>query len=163
MAAIHFYRVDEEVRRSRMKPDSAPGPSVDFDGTWHNQHGSKMELKVSKAGAVTGLYATGVGAPGKEEWFDLVGWASEDQIAFTVNFGKYGSLTAWVGQQTQDASGDARIVTFWHLTKNVEDVEEPKKLWATVLTGSDVFTRTAPSAEMVARLLRRPSHPVVTK
>jgi hypothetical protein len=138
-----------------------PRPSVDFDGTWFNQHGSKMELQVDDdTGAVNGRYTTAVGAPGKEEWFLLVGFASEDQISFTVNFGKYGSLTSWVGQQTLDSAKNARIITFWHLTKNVSDQEEPKKMWATVLTGSDVFTRNAPLSAAVAALLMRPSHPV---
>ena len=137
-----------------------PKPSVDFDGTWYNQHDSKMELRVDKTGSVAGRYATGVGAPKKEEWFPLLGFASGDQLSFTVNFGKYGSLTAWVGQQTTDADNNARIVTFWHLTQNIPDIEEPKKLWATVQTGSDIFTRNAPSSKNVAVLFARPSHPV---
>ena len=55
-----------------------------------------MTIKVT-GGKVTGKYRTGVGAPGPTEEFDLVGFASSDQIAFTVNFGKYGSLASWVG------------------------------------------------------------------
>lgn len=143
-----------------MSNGAQPGPSVDFDGDWYNQHGSKMELHVRPDGQVAGRYATAVGAPGPQEWFALVGFASEDQIAFAVNFGQYGSLTAWVGQQTEDDQGNANIVTFWHLTKNIKDNDEPGKLWSTVLTGSDIFKRERPTPEMVRRRTARPSHPV---
>jgi hypothetical protein len=145
------------------EPEPRQSPDVDFDGTWFNQHGSKMELKVSKAGEVSGRYTTAVGAPGPDEWFGLTGWAADDQIAFAVNFGKYGSLTAWAGQQTSDSEGNAQLVTFWHLTKNVADAEEPKKMWASVLAGSDVFTRTAPDSTAIRRVFTRPSHPIAAK
>jgi hypothetical protein len=129
------------VLESFLAPAAAPAavPQVDFNGKWNNQHGSEMTLHVQQ-GRVSGKYRTGVGAPGPTEEFDLAGFCSGDLIAFTVNFGKYGSLTAWVGQVAGEPP-DERIQTLWHLAKNVEDPNEPKQLWAGVLTGADIFAR----------------------
>lgn len=145
------------------KGTTAPTVSVDFDGTWYNQHGSKMELNVTAPGIVSGRYSTKVGAPGDDDWFQLTGLASGDQIAFCVNFEGYGSLTAWVGQQIQDASQNAQLVTLWHLTKNVQDPDEPAQLWATVLTGSDIFMRNAPVRGDKRAARQMPSHPLASR
>ena len=71
-------------------------PNVNIDGTWKNELTSHMTIKVTGE-QVTGKYRTGVGAPGPTEEFDFVGFASGDQISFTVTLGKYGSLTSWGG------------------------------------------------------------------
>lgn len=118
----------------------APVPSVDFSGKWRNDLRSEMDLKVDPAGSVTGKYRTGVGNPTPSEEFDLVGFASGDLLTFTVNFGEYGSLTSWAGQHTV-VSGAEQVKTMWILARNVEDAEEPAKLWGAVLTGSDTFRR----------------------
>ena len=136
-------------------------PLFDFDGRWYNQHASHMDIQVDKNGGVSGSYSTAVGAPGQEEEFQLVGFAAEDQISFTVNFGKYASLTAWAGQATEDADKNAVILTFWHLTKNIPDPAEPKNQWATVLTGSDVFKRSVPKTRPLA--LMAPSSPRIVR
>ena len=125
--------------RSFLSPVPADGEPVDFAGVWKNQHGSEMTLKVNN-GAVTGEYRTGVGQPPPVEKFPLVGFAAGDLLAFTVNFGKYGSLTAWAGQHTLE-SGREVIHTMWHLAKNEEDPDEPAKLWGCVLAGADRFIR----------------------
>lgn len=117
-----------------------PRPQVDFNGSWKNELGSSMSLTVDADGSVTGQYRTAVGAPGNEEEFPLLGFASGDLLSFTVNFGKYGSLTSWVGQHT-DASGIETIRTLWHLAREVANAEEPEKLWGAVLAGADNFTR----------------------
>ncbi len=119
------------------KTDSTSCPN--FEGTWKNQLSSDMTLTVVD-GKVTGKYRTGVGAPTPAEEFELVGFTTCDQISFTVNFGKYGSLTSWVGQHTTDG-GKEVIKTMWLLSENVPDSEEPKKLWGSVLTGADNFVR----------------------
>jgi hypothetical protein len=122
-------------------PIDTPKPAVNFNGVWVNELGSKMDLSVAAEGKVTGIYQTAVGAPGKWEEFELVGFASGDLISFTVNFGKYGSLTSWCGQHTGDPQGGALIKTMWILAENVPDPQEPKNLWGAVLTGSNNFTR----------------------
>jgi hypothetical protein len=121
------------------RPASASTPSVNFDGTWKNELTSDMTVQIAGE-RVTGKYRTGVGEPGPTEEFDLVGFVSGDQISFTVNFGKYGSLASWVGQLTTEGGSEV-IKTIWLLSKNVADQDEPKKLWGSVLTGYDNFVR----------------------
>jgi hypothetical protein len=117
-----------------------PSPSVNFNGKWRNDLHSEMDLSVDGAGAVTGVYRTGVGSPSPTEEFDLVGFASGDLLSFTVNFGKYGSLTSWAGQHTI-VGGAERIKTMWLLARNVEDANEPAAIWGAILTGADTFRR----------------------
>ncbi len=119
---------------------SAPTPSVNFNGKWRNDLKSEMDLTVDGAGAVAGVYRTGVGSPGATEEFFLAGFASGDLLSFSVNFGKYGSLTSWSGQHTTEG-GAERIKTMWLLARNVADADEPKEMWGAVLTGADVFRR----------------------
>lgn len=132
--------------------------SVDFSGIWHNQHNSEMKLTVANNGMVTGKYQTGVGSPKPSEEFDLIGFVSGDQIAYVVNFGKYGSLTAWVGQHTLVA-GAEKVRTLWQLTENIPDADEPAKLWSSVCSGCDTFSR-GPSKGAECEKKRAPSHPL---
>lgn len=114
---------------------------VDFNGLWRNELNSEMELVVNaKSGSVTGVYRTGVGTPKPTEDFSLVGFASGDLLSFTVNFGKYGSLTSWSGQSALVAGKDV-IKTMWLMAENVPDSDEPDKLWGAMLTGADNFRR----------------------
>lgn len=123
------------------KPESKAASSVNFNGRWINELGSTMVLSVSNTGAITGKYKTAVGSPTANEEFDVVGFASGDLITFSANFGRYGSLTSWAGQLTEDANGSAVIKTLWLLTENVPDAEEPDKLWGSILAGANNFTR----------------------
>ena len=110
-----------------------------FDGIWRNELNSEMEL-VATAGKISGKYRTGVGLPTPTEEFDLIGFYSDDLLSFTVNFGPYGSLTSWVGQHTH-AGGTEIIKTLWLLARNVQDPDEPTKMWGSILTGSNDFHR----------------------
>lgn len=125
----------------KTRPKKNPPPTVDFDGVWRNGLGSEMDLKVSSSGIIEGVYRTGVGQPDPAEEFPLVGFASNDILGFTVNFGKYGSMTSWVGQHTVDEEGNARIYTMWHLAKDIEDEAERDNLWSAVLAGANYFFR----------------------
>jgi hypothetical protein len=118
----------------------APTPTVNFNGKWCNELHSEMSLTVDARGNVVGKYKTGVGTPTPSEEFDLVGFASDDLLSFTVNFGTYGSLTSWSGQHTYE-SGAEVIKTMWLLARNVKDPDEPADLWGAVLTGYDNFQR----------------------
>ena len=123
-----------------MAIEPAPAPSVDFAGVWRNELGSEMELQLN-GNAVSGIYRTNVGSPKPTEEFSLVGLATGDLITFTVNFGKYGSLTAWAGQHTEHEAGVYEIRTLWHLAKNIENADEPEDLWSAVLAGANTFKR----------------------
>lgn len=125
---------------SNIKATGAPAPSVDFNGKWYNELKSEMDLTVNAHGNVSGKFRTGVGEPDPSEEFDLIGFASGDLLSFTVNFGRYGSLTSWVGQDTIEG-GTEVIKTMWLMTCNIKDPDEPANLWGSVLTGYDNFQR----------------------
>jgi hypothetical protein len=114
---------------------------VDVSGRWKNQYGSEMELRMGPGDRLTGTYHTAVGAPSPRQEFELVGFACGDLIAFTVDFGRFGSLTAWAGQHTR-TDGVERIHTLWHLAKKLPEAEESRALWAGVLAGADTFERS---------------------
>lgn len=121
----------------KLNPTSA---NINFSGKWKNELGSTMEINQDSSGLLIGLYSTAVGQPTNIEVFPLSGLASGDLIGFTVNFGKYGSLTSWTGQMTQDSTED-KIYMLWHMAVNVEDHEETKKIWGSVWTGYNNFIR----------------------
>ena len=114
---------------------------VNFNGRWINELGSTMVLSIASNGAVSGKYKTAVGSPTANEEFEIVGFVSGDLITFSANFGRYGSLTSWAGQLTEDANGSAVLKTLWLLTENVPDSQEPAKLWGSILAGANNFTR----------------------
>lgn len=128
----HFSTIKSSVE--------APSPTVNFNGKWRNDLKSEMDLTIDAAGSVKGTFTTGVGSPGPTQKFDLVGFASGDLLSFTVNFGKFGSLTSWAGQHTIEG-GVERVMTMWLLARNVKDSDEPADLWGAVLTGSNMFHR----------------------
>ncbi len=119
------------------------GAHVDFSGRWINELGSEMTLTIDK-GVVQGKYRTGVGEAPEEEAFDLCGFATDDLIVFCVNFGSYGSLTAWAGQHAVE-DGQEQIMTLWHMARNAVDGHDIKHLWSTMLTGADTFKRVGRS------------------
>ncbi len=115
-------------------------PTVNYNGSWVNELKSYMELRVA-GNNVEGTYHTNVGAPGGEEKFPIRGFANGDLISFVVNWEKYGSMTAWVGQHTtDDKGGNPKIETLWQLVKNIDEKSEAMNLWGDVMAGRDVFT-----------------------
>jgi hypothetical protein len=120
---------------------SSPIPSVDFTGSWKNQLNSTMQIEALTSGRIRGKYITAVGEHDDLEEFELTGIATGDLLSFIVDFGKYGSLTAWTGQLTVE-QGEEKIATLWHLAKNFNDKDEPDHLWSAIWTGADNFYRT---------------------
>lgn len=112
-----------------------------FTGSWQNDRGSQVTFIVDGM-HLSGAYQTNVGQPDKSEKFPLTGFVQGDQITFTVNFGRYGSMTSWTGQLTTDDVG-ANIRTLWHLTRDVPDAEEDADLWKSITAGASIF-RPAP-------------------
>jgi len=123
------------------KGDLVEVPVIPWTGTWENGLDSTMKLKVEN-GTVSGTYRTEVGAPGNFEEFEMIGTTTGDLISWTVNWGRYGSITSWVGQHTADAGGgNERIVALWQLVKNVAEGVEKENIWGSVLTGAGTFSR----------------------
>ena len=116
-------------------------PKINFSGKWKNKLGSEVEFSV-KGSKVTGKYRTAVGAPTPSEEFPLIGVVNGDIISFSVSWGKYGSVTSWVGQHTLDEKQKKEsIATMWLLVKNIDETNEPQSLWGAFLTGANSFER----------------------
>ena len=118
----------------------SPPPSLDFSGKWYNQRGSEMDLIVNGS-LITGTYKTKVGSPDDKDLFYLMGFVTGDLISFTVNFGKFGTLTAWSGQVAKEGDEPEMIHTTFVAAVNIADADEPDAIWGGVKAGSDFFRR----------------------
>jgi hypothetical protein len=111
----------------------------DFQGRWHNQKGSEMELEVRADGSIRGSFRSAVGAVRRDQSFPLVGQRSGDLIGFCVQFGEAG-VAAWTGQHTE-SGGLETIETLWHLAQDIPPERERDWLWSGVRSGADRFVR----------------------
>ncbi|WDD90204.1 avidin/streptavidin family protein (plasmid) [Burkholderia sp. FERM BP-3421] len=113
-------------------------------GAWGNQLGSTMNIQSVDpvTGAITGTYRSPSGTSGQQ--FPLVGWTNtapaqvgQDNatlVTFTVNWGNYGTITAWSGLcRTQNQV--STISALWHFAQSNAQFS-----WSHVQTGQDVFT-----------------------
>lgn len=128
---------------------------VDLAGTWHNQHGSELDLTVDGK-RITGRFRSGIGlAQGRTE-ADVVGFVSRNLVAFTADFGVHGSLTSWVGHLVME-DGVPRIHATWSMTVELPR-ETPVELWRGIWTGADTFDRGTATEQRSP--FKQPSHPV---
>jgi hypothetical protein len=126
--------------------EAGRAPSATLIGTWVNERGSQLVVDTVDAdGHFHGAFRSGVGNVDPSAAFRASGIANGDVVGFSVSFGGAGSVATWSGQLTRaDDEGGApedRLVTTWHLARDVADAEEAKGLWASTLTGHDVFRR----------------------
>ncbi|HEV7645488.1 MAG TPA: avidin/streptavidin family protein [Pyrinomonadaceae bacterium] len=133
-------------------------------GNWYNELGSQMQLNVSGSN-VWGTYYTAVGTASGQypltgqsdsnpsKFSQALGWAVAWNNAY---FGSSHSSTSWSGQY-QTVAGSEEIIAFWLLTTEVQQQDN----WEATQVGQDVFTRTQPSEEDIAkaRARRARSHP----
>lgn len=127
-------RHEHAVRVAASSEDKAP----DFSGHWVNQYKSTMDLVINESD-VTGSYTSASSASGGPVTGPLKGYIAGDRISFMVLWPK-GSITAWVGQMIDDQV-NPKIKTLWHLVTEVPDIDEPDRLWVSVLAGADDFHR----------------------
>lgn len=137
-------KVEDIMNTQKLKERWTSG--VAYAGTWHNQHNSEIELKVSSDGLISGIFRTG-GAGKHTEVFPLTGFVLQDVIAFSVNFAEHGSVTSWVGHIEQHARGEdaETIETLWHMAVAVGNNE--KLAWKSIVSGADRFHRGKARAE----------------
>ncbi len=113
---------------------------TDFTGTWINQVGSVLELRVAD-GIVTGRFESGVGDEGKTLWVDVSGRALGDLITFNTVYERYRTVVAWIGQHAND-DGTEMIKTLWIHATDVPDDHLQEWMWLSKRIGADVFRRT---------------------
>ncbi len=111
----------------------------DLEGRWVNELGSVLVIDtVANDGQIIGKYASSTGVDGKI--FPLQGWinASADHpteinVAFTVRWEGYGSLTSWTGYCLEDEDSSS-IKTIWNLVRSGKEFP-----WERILTNSSTF------------------------
>ena len=74
--------------------------------------------------------------------FHITGFAEGDAVAFTVDFGRRGSVASWSGHHLNDGDGE-RLVTLWHLARPVHDPHSESALSGAMMSGADEFIRIA--------------------
>lgn len=127
----------------------------DVSGTWYNQHGSRVTLRVAE-GALAGFFASSVGVQKRQE-VKVVGFHAGNLVSFLADFAAQGSLTAWVGHVTGHGEESAMELQ-WQMTVALPGKENPSELWRGIWTGSDVFRRQPP-AETAPRYMASHSFP----
>ena len=108
-------------------------------GQWVNELGSVFIIeKIEEDGKILGKYASSTGVDGKV--FPLSGWSNrsadhpdEVNIAFSVRWEGYGSITSWTGYCLEDESG-AQIKTVWNLVRSGKDFD-----WERIITNASTF------------------------
>lgn len=125
-----------------------------IDGKWYNELGSWMELDLDSDGrTLTGTYHSAVGNVVKE--YRLVGRLDGDPEASTgvgwvVSWqndeSNAHSVTTWSGQY-RVVDGQEFITTTWLLTEE----GTPDQDWESTLVGKDLFSRTQPTVDHIAR------------
>lgn len=109
-------------------------------GTWRNERGSELVITSVTGGLLRGTFQSAVGRVDSSARFDLVGVVRGDVVGFSVDFGPVGSVASWAGQ-VEERPGETRLVTQWHLVREVPDADEAQKLWSSTLSGADIFFR----------------------
>ena len=113
-------------------------------GTWVNQVKSTLTIKSvdPHTGKMSGDYISAEGTKGQT--YEVSGWVNNQlsgkkkdsvhPIAFSVNWGDYGSIASWSGYcYLKDEM--PTIQTVWHLTK-----ADSNYRWDHISTNSDIFT-----------------------
>jgi len=134
----------ERWRAWSVRGNEVEKPVVDFSGRWTNKLGAEITLKM-EGHALSGTYRVQVGTAGRIEDFPLVGFANGDIVSFVVDWGRYGTMMAWVGQHADEPGGGERLEAMWHMTRNIAENTEARALWGAFLSGSDSLIR-APNA-----------------
>lgn len=117
----------------------SPGYLVDLNGVWRDDQGSELELTIDGP-MVSGVYRAVLTGKHRPDTFPLVGFGKQDIVAFTVDFGRSGSLATWVGQYALRGSAEC-LRTAWLLFEEVIDPNDGAYLRGAVLTGTSEFQR----------------------
>ena len=146
MVALVAIAACTEEKTTSVAAEAARAPAAALVGTWSNDRGSQLVIDTVDAdGHFHGAFRSGVGNVDPSAAFRVSGIANGDVVGFSVAFGAAGSVATWSGQLTRakDEGGapEDRLVTTWHLARDVADADEAAQLWAATLTGSDVFRR----------------------
>lgn len=133
-------------------------PKFTIEGTWYNELGSEMILTLDKTDRrqINGTYETFVSSCAKGK-YPVTGRTDTDNdsaqnVGFVVSWenenGSCDSVTTWSGE-LQLIDDEEILTTFWLLTMETS----PNANWKSTLVGKDVFRRTRPNDEQIAKAL----------
>lgn len=119
-------------------------------GEWVNELGSTLNITSvdKKSGKLSGTYTSPSGTSGRS--VAMIGWMNDTAsaakitkesptlsrmvvVSFSVNWGKYGSVTSWSGV-CGVKEGVPTIKTIWNLARTVDSYD-----WDHIITNSDIF------------------------
>jgi hypothetical protein len=126
-------------------------------GTWHNQHGSELDLEISPEARISGKFRSATGLARGAGGCEVTGYVAGDLLVFCANFGQFDSLTAWAGHVTVEG-GEARLHMQWQLSVALPPRGSAEQLWKGVWAGSDLFRRGPATIEKAPSQM--PSHPI---
>jgi hypothetical protein len=110
-----------------------------MEGAWTNELGSALVIDlIQEDGTLIGHYASSTGVDGKI--FPLHGWINKNadnpnevNIAFSVRWKGYGSITSWTGYCLVQ-EGKPQIKTIWNLVRSGKEFD-----WERIITNSSTF------------------------
>lgn len=118
------------------------GDEQKYNGTWHNQFGSEMQINVDSEGRISGKYHTAIGRneiTKSDVWFDVTGVVNGDVISFVVSWGpKSGAISAWSGHYYPKGNAKGSVPQIRTLTHTSIPVS-PQDLWKRTTAGADNF------------------------
>jgi Avidin family len=108
-------------------------------GTWHNQLGSQLDLRVDLAGELSGEYRSATGAVAGRTFrvrgsCDPRPNASPLALGFVVDWREVHGATAWVGHYFPE---EDVIRTTWLMATETDAGDD----WRSTVVGHDVFRR----------------------
>ncbi|MCC8422943.1 avidin/streptavidin family protein [Photorhabdus thracensis] len=108
---------------------------IDISGSWINELGSKMEIKLDKKTQnFHGVYCSSVGTDGRAHKGTITGHLLGDLIVFMVKWDS-AAITAWVGQvPKRSINEEHKITTLWMMTSKSNG-------WTPINAGADTFVR----------------------
>lgn len=120
---------------------------MDVNGSWINQNGSVVEIRVDDGGQITGSYRSGKGRAAAGIDYPIQGRLNGELIVFYVDWrnqeSNLAAITSFMGRCSVDEHGCDSIHTVWLLAREFDDEAQAHRtqVWNTFLTNSDVFLR----------------------
>ena len=113
---------------------------TNLKGEWANELGSTLNItSIDSSGKLSGTYTSPSGTAGAAA--PMIGWTNTlppkgnnvTVVSFSVNWGKYGSVTSWSGT-CSTANNKSTISTIWNLVRSNSSYS-----WDHILTNTDTF------------------------
>lgn len=116
----------------------------ELEGTWYNQHGSRLSLRVD-GHTLTGTFRSATGLGGAGDDVPISGFAARDLVCFVANLSERDCLTSWTGHFSK-SRGEPALELQWLMAVGLPGRDASEELWRGTWVGSDTFRRQAPAS-----------------